>query len=246
MKNKKLFGDVAQLATVYTVGPVIGLFLWLLIKIKIVKIIRPERFPHFRGKVILVSNHPSLMEPLLIACLCWMGYLMHPFRLMLIGVIDGINLGKKDVYGKSWLWWIRRFTISVSRNGRNNKDSFKNMLRVLKDGKKILIFPEAGRTSTCGECEVSLSGHRIRKILAKGCIALAQSSGAPIVPIWFHWNVTYETFNIFFPFMELFSGKLTIIIGEEFIVERKEDRSEATLRLRDTLLDLAETHIKKK
>lgn len=243
MKNKKLFGDMSQLATVYTAGLVIGIFLWLLARIKIVKIIHSERFPHFRGKVILVSNHPSLMEPLLIVCLCWMGYLLHPFRLTPIGVIDGINLGKKDVYGKSWLWWIRRFTISVSRNGEKNIRGLREILSVVNSGRPLLIFPEAGRTSTGGKCVFSPSGHRIRKVLDEGCVNLARSSRTPIIPIWFNWNVPFGKLNIFFPFRELLSGKLTIIIGEEFSVDRGEDRAEATLRLRDTLLKLAEKNL---
>lgn len=173
--------------------------------------------------------------------------LLHPFQLPLIGIIDRINANKKDIYGKSWLWWIQQFVIPVNRDGGSNTGGTRKILRALNGGRRIIIFPEKGRTSTGKDgCIVSPSGHRIRKVLDEGCVSLAKISGAQIVPIWFHWNVPFEKLNIFFPFRELLSGKLTIVIGDGFVVNRTEDGAAATLRLRDTLLNLAETHIKRR
>lgn len=71
---------------------------------------------------------------------------------------------------------------------------------------------------------------------------MAQLSGAKIVPIWFNWD---KTSNNRFPFRSLFLGRLTVVVGEEFSVGRGEDRAEATRRLRNILLNLAEENIKK-
>lgn len=228
---------IIQIIIVYTVGPILGL-LQLLIWIGLIKIIHPERFPHRKGKIIVVFNHPSLLEPFLIACLFWQSYLRHPLKLAPVAVIDKINMRKKDFFGSRWLYWIRPFCIPVDRKNGNNKNAIEQMIKVLEKGKILIWSPEGGRTSTGGKLQYDKTKkHCIRKKLKPTGALLAQTTGAEIFPIWFGWK---KIKNNRFPIIDLLMGRLTIKIGGMITVEKNEDKKIATQRISNALLELSD------
>jgi 1-acyl-sn-glycerol-3-phosphate acyltransferase len=205
--------------------------------IGLIKLIHPERFPHRKGKIIVIFNHPSLIEPFFVACLFGQSYLWH-HKLAPVAVIDKINMRKKDFFGSRWLAWIRPFCIPVDRRNSTNKNAIEKMIAVLEKDKILIWSPEGGRTTTGGKLRWSQSKkHCIREKLQITGAYLAQSTGAKILLVWFGWK---KRNTIRFPIRDLLMGRLTIKIGGQITVGKDEDKKIATEQMRDALLKLSD------
>jgi len=234
---KKIISIIVQLIIIYTIGILLGLSIQLLIWVGLIKLKFAERFPHRKGKLIIIANHPSLLGPLVLVSLFWQSYLRHPFKQTPIVVVDKINIYKKSFYGR--LPWIRPFCIPVDRKiDSHNKNAIKQMAIVLEAGKILFWFPEGGRTSTGRNIQWSKSKKCcIRKKLKPTGAYLAQQTGAQIFPIWFGWE---KRNTIRFPIRDLLMGRLTIKIGERLKTEQGTDKRIATQWMGRSLLKLGD------
>jgi 1-acyl-sn-glycerol-3-phosphate acyltransferase len=109
------------------------------------------------GPIILLSNHQSNLDPVLVGVAC-------PRQLR--------YLAKKSLFFWPLSWWIRALgAVPIDLEG-SAISGLKTMLRLLKQGEAVLMFPEGSRT---------LNG-RLQPLLAGFC-PLARRSGAAIVPV---------------------------------------------------------------
>jgi 1-acyl-sn-glycerol-3-phosphate acyltransferase len=121
-----------------------------------------------RGPLILVANHIHLVEV--------------PVFLPQLDPRDVIGLAKRE----SWKNPLYNFlfnqweAIPIDR-GVVDREAFRRMLDVLEQGKILAVYPEGTR---------SRDGRLLQG--KAGIVALAQKSGAPMLPIGFHG---YENFS---------------------------------------------------
>ena len=64
--KKKAFSEIRFLVVNYLFVPAIGIFICLLEAAGRIKFLYFTRFPIWEEKLIMVSNHPSLVEPVLL------------------------------------------------------------------------------------------------------------------------------------------------------------------------------------
>ncbi len=179
-------------------------------------IFKPFRFYGNRkvkdGACVYVCNHYGLMDIAYPACTTWEG--LH-------------YIGKKEVLSMPVVGWLFRLFkgISANRDGSDVRvllDCFK----CLKNGEKIVIFPEGTRNKT----GVELQPFR------HGAAAIAIKAKAPIVPIMMYKKPRYFRMS-------------HILIGEPIELseyyDRKltqEDYNEADAKLFETMLALRRNH----
>ena len=142
-------------------------FVWLLMRPRV------KGFQHLfcRGSAIIVSNHWSLGDPILLAIVS--PRIIH-------------FMAKKELFEKKVPRFILQrllFTFPVNRK-QADMASLKQAMHLLERGKVFGIFPE-GRRSVTGELDT----------LEKGAAFLALKTGAPIIPIYSDPR-TYRKFRI--------------------------------------------------
>jgi 1-acyl-sn-glycerol-3-phosphate acyltransferase len=109
-----------------------------------------------KGPVLLVSNHQSHLDPVLIGIAC-------PRQLK--------YLARVGLFFWPFSWWIRALgAVSIDRVSAIS--GIKTTIKLLKDGNAVVVFPEGSRTPD-GNLHPMLPGF---------CV-LARRSGATIVPV---------------------------------------------------------------
>lgn len=233
---KTLIDKLIFLFCTYPIGIAIGLGFWFFRFLGIIKVTGWENFPKWQGRVILVSNHPTLWEPIGLVGLFFPQYLFRPFKYGPWNMSDRTNY-----YNNPMFRLTRPRLISVDR-----KDEVQAGRAVVKAKKVldadgvIIIFPEGGRTENGKEFITSPKGHRIRKF-KDGFATLAQMTGATVVIVWVEGTdkvlpnqgrkISYKKFNPF--------KKVTIRLGStmrfsaESVKEINEIVGAAILKLAD-------------
>lgn len=184
----------------------IKLFKFVFRKIYKVKIIGEENIPK-EGAVIIAGNHKHYFDP----CLVY------------ISTDRKINYLVKNVFYEKRILRIafKKLDCFPVQVGKNNLQSMKNSLKVLKNNGVIGIFPEGTRNRT----ENFLLPFR------KGAASLAQKSNAYIVP----FGITGD--------YKIGNKNLTIRFGKAFKVNDIE-LEEANEKLYNEVKELMETNLK--
>ena len=137
------------------------------------------------GAALVCANHSSLLDPFLIAFAFGVEHHMHIIakaELFRIPVVSGI---------------LRRLgMISVNR-GILDIATIKDTLNYLKNGEKVVIFPEGTRATEDGA--VSAKG---------GAVKIAERAGVPLVPLHI-------------PRKKPLFGKIQVNIGEPYYIDRQ-------------------------
>lgn len=116
-----------------------------------------RRYVPKSGPIILLSNHQSNLDPVLVGVAC-------PRQLR--------YLAKKSLFFWPFSWWIRALgAVPLDLEG-SAISGLKTMLRLLKQGEGVMVFPEGTRTPN----------GRLQPLMAGFC-PLARRSGATIVPV---------------------------------------------------------------
>jgi len=179
--KEKIKDKVMFLLFTYPVGILLGIGLFLLRISKRIRIMSPERFPRRKRKIIVVSNHPSLLEPMLLPALFFREYLFSPFKYAPWSVPDRHN------YYDKWYWFFARPRLLPVERG-NNRAGMKVLLRIKEVLDKkgiIIIFPEAGRTFKGNPSDMleSRRGKKLRRF-KPGVGWLVIKTRATILPVW--------------------------------------------------------------
>lgn len=208
MKRKLVLLIVAWTAGV--AGGCLLLFMVLLKRIKI-KGYQWKKFVPKKG-LIVISNHPSLVEPGVLPFLFFPWYLVFS-RFAPISTPD-----KENYYNKYWFFFLRPVCIPIERNGsRKALAVLEKMEKIVREKRILILFPEAGRTFK-GEKFAILNSRRVKKFPA-GISRLFQNLDCQILPVWVEgmerilpnkWDFSKQ-----WPFFR-FWRKAEITIGETF------------------------------
>lgn len=185
-KTKQTAELMLQAASVllfaYPLGLLLGIFFWVGRMCRAVKVLHIERLSCLEklDKAILVSNHPSWIDPFLVAVLLAWYYALNPLRHAPLIVADRLNF-----YNSWWFWPFRSVMVPVDRDSDRKKAA--GLLRIKKAvecGRPLIIFPEGGRTfkGKASEFLYSQRGNKIR-FLQGGIGLLVRKTGAAVIPI---------------------------------------------------------------
>lgn len=236
---KKMTNVVFRLLT-YLFGIVLGIIFFVLRMIGLIRVLYSKRFPHWQGKILLVSNHPSVLEPFLLPALFFSEYLFCFSKYCPWSTPDENNFLKHG-----WWYWLIQKMIPVPRGDtKGEMKALRRMKEALKKGQIIILFPEGGRTSTGekrGETLLSSpKGNKIRQ-LKPGVGWLALTIGALVLPVWVKNTDKVVPDWYFAPIRDW--EKITIKIGKSLRFRRGKQRhtiEQVTQKIADALLELAD------
>ena len=135
--------------------------IWCILSGVRVKVLNPEgRDPS--ATYIFVANHSNMLDILIAG-----GSIIHPYR----------PLAKKELFYIPIMGWVLRFMcLGVDRKHmQSRRKSFQEMVKKLKKGISILIFPEGTRNRT----------DKPLKPFYDGAFKLSIETGFPVLPIVF-------------------------------------------------------------
>lgn len=243
---KDSFADkIIILGAVYTIGVILAVLLGLFRVFRRIRILHWKRFPRGQGGLILISNHPSLLEPILLPALFYKDYLLHPLKFSPWSTPDKTN------YYDRWYWfWLRPRAIPIDRdNPVKGLRTFTNLKKVIQSGKILILFPERGRTETAlsrGQTFLySQGGEKKIATLSEGIAWLILKTDAPVFFIWVEGTDKFFPNTIWikgqksrFP-LPRFGGRITIKIGKTVKFE-KTNKVDIIQKVAMTLLELGD------
>jgi len=259
--KKNLVGEIRLLTVNYLLGPALGIFICLLEAFGRIRFLHFERFPIWEEKLIIVSNHPSLLEPVILPLigfpwmnfpwifsplwsrvkfsLSWLRELKKEFSLYK-KLIPANVPDRQNFYDPPFWRLFQGINVPVNRNeGAHGRIStVLTLKKILEGGGRVLIFPEGTRTfKAVRKGKVTSAGGKELGKLKGGAGWLALTTGARVLPIWVEGTDKVLP-NDKFPFPRLWH-KVTIKIGHPFQV-RGSTREEATAEITQALLNLAD------
>lgn len=140
-----------------------------------------------QGPCLLCGNHTRYSDPFFI--LFALGRKEHPY------VMAKAELLRYPVLG----WLLKKLGVFGVDRGKADVKAIKTALRVLKEGNKLLLFPEGTRIRS-GESQGAKTGAAM----------LALRTGVPIVPIWI-------------PAKKRWFARTPVIFGEPYYPDAPED-----------------------
>lgn len=139
-----------------------------------------------KGPVVLCGNHTALGDPLYVVC----------------SFLDGEQahiMAKNEIMSWPLIGWLARKAgvIGVKR-GKSDVTAIKESMRVLKDGEKLLLFPEGTRVKDGQKADART-----------GAAMLATRTGVPILPVYISPRKKGERVKVVFgiPYVPEFSGR---------------------------------------
>jgi 1-acyl-sn-glycerol-3-phosphate acyltransferase len=235
-RRKNVWDALLIILVVYSAGVFLAVIFWLLQLLRRIKVKNPRRIPPWQKNMLIVSNHPSLIETVLIPSLFFGEYVFHPLQFLPRSTPD-----KNNFYDPWYFFWLRPVSIPIDREAGTFKEAFRAMLDVLQSGKRLILFAEGGRTFKGQEFVYSSSGKRLRKLVG-GAGLLARRSQSVILPVWVE-GVDHKSFNKFFLLLGLWGFwryRMTIKIGQPFDVNDQPGAEQATRQIEQKLLELAD------
>lgn len=229
-----------------------------------IKFLHFERFPIWEEKLIIVSNHPSLLEPVVLPlmgfpwmnfpwvfspvwyrfkfCLGWFRELQKEFSLQ-EKLIPANVPDKQNFYEPPYWRLFQGINIPVDRNGgaHGRIGTIMALKEILESGGRVLIFPEGTRTfKAIKKSRITSANSRELGKLRDGAAWLALKTNARILPIWVEGTDKVLPNNKL-PLPRLWH-RIIIKIGNPFIVQG-DTRKEATLEITQALLELADEKV---
>ncbi len=204
----------------YPVGIVIGMSFWLARLFGILKVRGWwENFPHWRTRVVAVSNHPYKGEQWWIAALFFHQYIWRPIKYAPHVMADKRNYREKY---KFLQWKI----ITVDREKRNgDSSSFRTAKGLLERGRSIVCFAEGGRTSKGENFLISPKGNKLRVPLKESFAQLATKQGVILLPVWWEFNSWHD---------------IRVVVGKPLTLDPETSREAVVKIMEQTLLELAD------
>jgi 1-acyl-sn-glycerol-3-phosphate acyltransferase len=237
---KKNANTLVFLFLTYPIGVLLGILFLLLRLLGRIKVIHPERFPRWQKKLIVVSNHPSVLETFLLPFLFFPEYCLRPFTHTPWSTPD-----KKLFYDRWFLFWARPRLIPINRGDKSELAiSVVKIKKILDQDGVVILFPEGGRTFKGNKFVFSKTGKRIRE-LETGIGWLIRKTGALVVPIWVEGTnrVLPNAPGRLFVLPNLRGGKITIRIGRPLLFQKNSPyltKEEVTQIIASVLIDLAD------
>lgn len=233
-----LLEAAALLLLTYPLGMFLGFFFWAGRLCRAVKVLHIERLSCLDNlsKKILVSNHPSVIDPFLVSALLFEYYAFNPFKHAPLIVADRLKF-----YDSWWFWPFRSVMVPVDRDSERKKAAALLRIKAAIDlGRPIIIFPEGGRTfkGKNNQFLYSEKNNRIR-FLQGGIGLLVRKTGATIIPIGVKGSdkvVPNSRNRLFTKF--IIGKKVTISVGEPISFDSKTPRELVTQEIASQILKL--------
>jgi len=260
VKNK-LISEIECLLGNYLVIPTLGILVCLLEAPGRIRFLHFDRFPIWGEKLIIVSNHPSLLEPVILPLmgfpwmnfpwvfsplwsrmkfsLSWFKELRKEFYLQK-KLIPASVPDKNNFYDPPYMRLFQGINVPIDRNGGTQVriSTVLALKKILENGGRVLIFPEGSRTfKAIKQGSIKNANRKELGKLKDGAAWLALKTDARILPIWTEGTDKVLPNNEF-PLPRLWH-RITIKVGNPFLVQGK-TRQEATLEITQALLELAD------
>lgn len=160
------------------ITPFLVLAAWLLVicgRVKVKGYLGTYRALRSGGNLI-IANHPSLPETIVIPTLFWLwGLTRHESRIPW-------SVADDQLFGGSISFYPSLRCIPVSRKEPRKYPTSKEILRRLSSGGNVCVYPEGGRTGK-GDTFITVGERRVRPCVAKP-VRLAALAGAMVLPVW--------------------------------------------------------------
>lgn len=241
--NEKINERIKLLLLVWTVGFWGGFLFWFLVILGLIEVrgYRRDKFiPKDRG-LILISNHPSLWDPVIPP------FLFFPLYLFASGRIPISTPDRSNYYDKNWFFLLRVVCIPIERDEiRTAPATLERMAEAVRQGGTLILFPECGRTPIDRKkrgYRFSPSGKKIKRF-PTGISRLFLIENLIILPIWMEGGdkVIPNLLEVpyYFPFPRIWN-KVKIVIGEPIYSENlPQEKRKINQYLQDLLLELAD------
>lgn len=222
----------------YPLGLLLGMFGFLGKMCGALKVLHSERLACITNlnKIVIVSNHPSVIDPFLVAFLLAWYYVLHPLRHSPLIVADRLKF-----YDSWWFWPFRSVMVPVDRDSDRKKAvALLRIKKAIDLGRPIIIFPEGGRTFKGKEGEFLYSQKRNKiRFLQGGIGLLVRKTEATIIPIGIHGsdgvvpNSRHRLFTRFKPGI-----KIKIAVGEPMKFNANTPKERVTQEIASQILKL--------
>lgn len=135
------------------------------------------------GKVVIMSNHPSLLEAFILPVVLSPWHLFE-LKLFFWSLPDGNLFSVKSSFASRLCKALFRLgrCVMISRSDGRNYLPIRQLHRILNSRENLVIHPEAGRTMK-GSSFSSLESRRVRKIESNAALLIARLDGT-IVPVF--------------------------------------------------------------
>lgn len=133
---------------------------WLVVNFLFLPRVYHAKNLHFKGKCIVIANHTSNWDPILL------GHLVRPVNLR--------YMAKEELFKKSFLkkFFLGLGVIPVSR-GKSDLKAMKTALTALKNNQSLGIFPEGHRSETGEMLPFEI-----------GAAVIALKTNTPVLPVY--------------------------------------------------------------
>lgn len=180
---KKVFEAIAFVLTIWLVGLLLGpplLYFRMRGKIRFRGL---ERLAPHKGRgILIVSNHPSLIETVLLPFMFFPACLVRPFHLVPWSTPDRANIMAQ--------WYTRIFRhgrmIMIDREPgtkARNAGALRKILTALAHRESVVLFAEGGRTHKRPERTVSPKGNELGRF-SKSIEFILRNARCVVVPVW--------------------------------------------------------------
>ena len=228
----------------WIIGLVGGSLFWLLRKTKRIEVYGYEKrkFNVEKTGLVLITNHRSLWEPVILP------FLLFPWFLFSSKFIPYSLPDWENFYKKWWFWPFRPACVPIKRGDRRAElETIEKILRpmLIKERKILILHAEGTRTFkgiVLRGAKYSLSGKDIARF-PQGIRRLFSDADLQILPVWIEGGEKVlpngPGFNKIIAKIPRIWRKTKIIIGEPFLVKGLPKR-EIVDFLEDSLLELAD------
>lgn len=143
-----------------------------------------EHFPE--GGALICGNHTALGDPLYVVCSLRKDQQMH--------VMAKAEIMKWPLIG----FILRKAGVFGVRRGKSDVTAIKEAMRVLRNGEKVLLFPEGTRVKEGDNAEART-----------GAAMLATRTGVPLLPVYISPRKKGEKIRVVFgqPYRPEFEGR---------------------------------------
>jgi len=157
------------------------IFTWCFVYLGRIKVVNYDyALRHIKaGKVMMISNHPSLIETIILPCLFW------PYKW--IGWSKVAPWSVADIqlfspFSKYIYPGMRCVAVDRTDDKSANIKAIKQISKILQERGTILVYPEGGRTCK-GEKLITQNG-RILRECSVNSLKVAVAANATIMPVW--------------------------------------------------------------
>lgn len=236
----KILKALGMLFLIYTLGLFLSLCFEFLRMTGRVRIRYPANIRGRGSGMIVFSNHPSLMDPVLVpVALFAPRWFAKPFKVMPWSVADKKN------YIDKWYYFFLRLArvVPVRTNSDGERSDFlalRKMFRAVRSGDNLIIYPEGTRTAKTKK-RYEIAGGKQLGYFRPGIEFLLRHSSSEFLPVWIEGTEKVMPVGSWFP--AFWRSPIAIVIGEPFTNEGDavpKDPDERRRFLEEKLIDLAE------